>query len=259
LEQELTIAIIQYNVAWHNVEENLSMLNRYVQQITHPVDLVLLPEMFATGFTIEPAAISEDEHETVLHWMKDVSAKYKITIAGSHPFHERNHFFNRFFFVSSDGRTEHYDKRHPFTYSGEDKIYSRGKERKVIDIGGWKVFPLVCYDLRFPVWSRNTDNYELLVCPSNWPAVRNHAWETLLKARAIENQCYVAGVNRIGTDGKGIEYIGNSQIISPTGEILGKLQNNDGVLQISLYKNYLNKQRNQFPVLNDRDDFTIHT
>jgi omega-amidase len=258
MNEELCIAIIQYDIFWHDIQKNLSVLDQHINTISNRVDLVLLPEMFATGFTSQPERISESEHQVVLQWLKNTSSRLNATVAGSHPFRENGRYFNRFFFCLSNASILHYDKRHPFSYVGEDKIYQAGDERKVFRINDWQLFPQICYDLRFPVWSRNTDDYDVLIYSSNWPAVRNSAWEILLKARAVENQCYVIGVNRIGTDGNGIEYSGNSQVISPTGEVMRKMDNSDGVMKIILGKDQLIKLRHEFPVLKDRDNFTIH-
>jgi omega-amidase len=253
--RELQIAMIQNDIVWHDVPENLSRLECILEKLTGPVDLILLPEMFATGFTLKPDLIHENEHQSVIHWMRAMALKYHCAIAGSHPFPEGDKFFNRLFFFASDGVEGHYDKRHLFPMEGENLIYIPGTERKFFELHSWKIFPLICYDLRFPVWSRNTVNFDLLIYASNWPAARNSTWETLLKARAIENQCYVAGINRVGTDGNGIRYIGNSQVISPMGEVLCRLDAEESYAQLILNKKILLEYRNKFSVLKDRDDF----
>jgi len=255
--QDLQIAIIQNNTIWHDVSENLSKLENIINKLTPPFQLILLPEMFATGFTLKPESIPGNEHPRVIQWMKMVALKYHCAIAGSHPYPAKGKFFNRLFFINSSGDEEFYDKRHLFPMEGENLIYNAGSERKLFELPDWRVLPLICYDLRFPVWSRNTINYDLLVYASNWPAARNSTWEILLKARAIENQCYVVGINRTGTDGNGVRYIGNSQVISPLGEVIEKLDASEGTIQLTLSKDYLLGYRKKFSVLNDRDNFQI--
>ncbi len=255
--QELRIVLIQNNIVWQNIPKNLTRLDSTLDEIPRPFDLILLPEMFATGFTFKPDSIPGHEHQLIMPWMKRIASEYNTAIAGSHPFPEGDAFYNRLFFCDSTGSYGYYDKRHLFPMEGENIVYRPGSERKLFNLLGWKIFPLICYDLRFPVWSRNTENFDLLVYASNWPAARNSVWETLLKARAIENQCYVVGINRVGTDGNGIRYIGNSQIVSPLGEVICKLDESEGVMQVSLNKDSILKYRKKFPVLDDRDDFEI--
>jgi predicted amidohydrolase len=256
---ELKVAVLQTNTVWHDIEKNLSRLGDIMNQIVQPVDLILLPEMFATGFTLKPETLNAEEHQLLLNWLKQVAAKYNCAVSGSHPFLEAGSYYNRLFFCLPDGQLESYDKRHLFPMEGENLVYRQGKERKIIFFRSWKIFPLICYDLRFPVWSRNRERYDLLIYVSNWPAARNQNWEVLLKARAIENQCYVIGVNRTGTDGNKIRYIGNSQVISPVGELLAKLDAEEGVMDITLDRKMLIKYRKHFPVLDDSDDFEIRT
>jgi omega-amidase len=257
VRDDLTLAILQYDIYSDDINKNLSLIDHMIMRLTAPVDLILLPEMFCTGFTMNPALFSADDHHRVLRWLNNLAVSQNAFVAGSHPFPEGDKFYNRFFFISPRGNVEYYDKRHPFTFSGEDKVYSPGTERKVIHVRNWKVFPLVCYDLRFPVWSRNDMDYDLLIYAANWPAARNSVWDILLGARAIENQCYVAGINRTGTDSKGIRYIGNSRIISPKGDQLYKAGKKEEVIQYTLRKDTMLKYRKKFPVLMDRDNFIL--
>jgi omega-amidase len=258
IENSLTIAIIQYNVEWHNVSGNLLKIEEFIKKLNKRVDLIILPEMFATGFTLSPESISSEDQSIILNWMKELALKYQSGIAGSHPCLENGKFYNRLFIVSPDLDVNFYDKKHLFSIAEENKKYSKGNERKTFHIKGWNIMPLICYDLRFPVWSRNNLNYDVLIYCANWPEIRINAWEILLKARAIENQCFVIGANRIGIDGQNIKYCGRSQVISPLGELLGVIDNEEKILVIELNKDELVKLRKSFPVLDDMDTFEIN-
>jgi omega-amidase len=254
----LKIGVLQYDVIWQNISENIRKAEKLIKRLPDATDLILLPEMFATGFTMEPELISSKEHKTVTNWMREISSNYNTAVAGSHPFLSNGKYFNRLFFFSNEAEINtFYDKRHLFSIGEEDQHYSQGKQRKVIEYHDWGIMPLVCYDLRFPVWSRNDLTYDLLFYSANWPASRNDVWETLLRARAIENQAYVIGVNRIGIDGRNISYLGNSQIISPKGEVIGTLTNQEDFLYAELDKEKLTEFRDKFPVLRDRDEYEI--
>ena len=254
----LKVGVLQYNVAWHDIEKNLRKAEILIEQFPDTPDLILLPEMFATGFTMEPELFSGKVYSLIINWMQELSAKYSVAISGSHPFYSGRVYFNRLLFISQEPEINtYYDKRHLFSIGGEDKHYAPGNNRSIIQYRNWRLMPLICYDLRFPVWSRNDLDYDVLFYVTNWPAARNDVWETLLKARAIENQAYVIGVNRIGTDGQNIHYIGNSRVISPKGNILGKLSDEENFLFIRLEKEKLVEFRKKFPVLSDRDHFVI--
>jgi omega-amidase len=254
----LSIAIFQYDVAWLDIPRNLQKIEFLFGKIEKEVDLVFLPEMFATGFTISPQSLNIKEQEWVIDKLINLSDKFKVAIAGSHPFFDDNKFFNRMLFISPGSKIDIYDKRHLFSIGEENFNYHRGFERKIFEFKGWKLMPQICYDLRFPVWSRNNLNYDLLFYSANWPSVRNLAWETLLRARAIENQCYVIGINRIGKDGRDLSYIGNSQIILANGEILLHAGSEEKVLTMNLEKEVLERFRNTFPILKDADSFVIN-
>jgi predicted amidohydrolase len=258
MSNKLRIGILQYDVLWHRVTENLKKAEKLIRSLPGPVDLILLPEMFATGFTMEPYTLPDDVHEDVETWMKEISMKYNAAMAGTHPFPAAGGFHNRLVFFSvADQIGFHYDKRHLFTMGEEDRHYIRGTERKVITFRDWKIMPLICYDLRFPVWSRNDMAYDLLFYSSNWPAGRNDVWEVLLKARAIENQSFVIGINRVGTDGLSVSYIGNSQVISPKGNVIVSLSDEESFLYYELDLKELKEFRKKFPVLNHQDRFKI--
>jgi omega-amidase len=254
----LKVAILQYDVLWHRIEDNLRKAGDLIAELTHSVDLILLPEMFATGFTMKPDLITKEEHALVAVWFQDISIRYNVAIAGTHPTGDNNRFSNRLMFYSGQGKKmEYYDKRHLFSIGEEDKRYTSGSDRKIVDFSHWKLMPLICYDLRFPVWSRNDMDYDVLLYLSNWPASRNEVWNILLRARAIENQCFVIGVNRIGIDGRKIKYIGNSQVISPKGTIMAALNGEEETLYVELDRDELAGFRSTFPVLKDRDRFEI--
>jgi len=254
----LHVAVVQYDIEWHNINANLAKIDTLLTRLNSKVDLILLPEMFASGFTMQPELFSEEDNQSVQDWMHTVSKKYNAAVLGSSFARVKNKFYNRLYFNIPEGILQFYDKRHLFTMGDEPQHYMAGEKIKIIEYNEWKLFPLICYDLRFPVWSRNTKyKYDMLIYIANWPAVRNDAWEILLKARAIENQCYVAGINRIGKDGRNILYIGNSQVLSPAGEVLHKIENKEGILSGDLDLQLLTKFRRSFPVLDDADEFML--
>lgn len=254
----LKIGVLQYDVIWHGIEENLKKAELLIEKLPGSTDIILLPEMFATGFTMQPEKLSQQSYESVRHWMFTISSKYGTAVAGTHPVCIEGNYYNRLLFCSTIEKLDtYYNKRHLFSMGEEDIHYKAGRDRKVIDLRGWKLMPLICYDLRFPVWSRNDLSYDLLFYSSNWPASRDDVWEALLKARAIENQAYVIGINRVGIDGYKIPYMGNSMIISPKGVVLDSLEDKEDFLYAALDKEKLVKFREKFPVLKDRDQFEI--
>jgi omega-amidase len=257
MPDQLKIALFQFDVAWMDIHKNLQKVEDMCAKLENDVDIIFLPEMFATGFTIAPQDLEMEGQKMVVNKLIGLSAKYKTAITGSHPYFEEGNFFNRLLFVAPDSLIDYYNKRHLFSVGEENYNYHRGTERKFFEYKGWKLMPQICYDLRFPVWSRNNLDYDLLFYSANWPSVRNYAWETLLKARAIENQSYVVGINRIGKDGRDLSYIGNSQIISANGEILMNAGNEEKILTITLEKDILQRFRKSFPILMDSDSFTI--
>ncbi|NEW80406.1 MAG: amidohydrolase, partial [Gelidibacter sp.] len=208
--QNLKIAMLQAELVWHNVELNRKNFLEKINQIKEQVDLIILPEMFTTGFSMHPQKIGDTMNGETVNWMRKIASEKDTAIAGSVIIFENNNFYNRFLFVHPSGEINFYDKRHLFTLAGEDKVYESGKEKLIVNYKGWKICPLVCYDLRFPVWARNVEDYDLLIYVANWPKIRIAAWDTLLKARAIENMCYTVGVNRVGVDANNYEYNGHS-------------------------------------------------
>lgn len=255
---ELNIAIIQADIRWERVRENLNHFEKLLAEVEVNTDLVVLPEMFNTGFTMKPDMIAEDESGPTIDWMRRKSSELEAHICGSIPFKLSNgHFANRLIWMRPDGSWAHYDKRHLFTLSGEDLAYKAGNEKLIVDIKGIKVCPLICYDLRFPVWSRNTEGYDMLIYMANWPVTRIKAWDALLAARAIENQCYTIGVNRIGKDGNGLAYNGHSAIYSFDGERLSFANETEQCLQTKINLENQEDFRRRLDFLGDKDVFTI--
>jgi len=245
------------------------MFAEKINNLQEPTHVIILPEMFSTGFSMKPELLAEKMDGPTVSWMKKKAREKKVIITGSIIVEEEGQYYNRLIWMQPDGRYGHYDKRHLFAYAEEDKHYSPGSKRLIASVNGWKINLLVCYDLRFPVWSRQARNpisgngdenafeYDVLVYVANWPEKRSMAWKTLLQARAIENQCYVIGVNRTGKDGNGIDHAGDSMVIDPLGEILYHKKDQEETFTITLEKDHLEKIRNRFPFLRDADDFTI--
>ncbi len=258
MENILKIAIVQTDIVWQNAKENVKRYSEKINNINEDIDIVVLPEMFSTGFSMVPEGISETMQGEIVHWMKYLASEKNAAICGSLIILEDNNFYNRFLFVQLSGEITYYDKRHLFTLAGEEKVYTQGNEKLIIDYKGWKICPLVCYDLRFPVWSRNVEAYDVLLYVANWPKPRIVAWDTLLKARSIENMCYVIGVNRVGVDGNGYEYNGHSAAYDCLGEqITSTISNEEFVEIVTLNKANLTDVRKRLNFLNDKDAFEI--
>ncbi len=254
--QTLRLTLIQSNLIWQNISENLNKFETKLNDLSGMTDVVVLPEMFTTGFSMDTSLAEEQDGQAVT-WMKDQSYKIDATLIGSIIVKEQNKCYNRLYVVQPDGSVNYYDKRHLFTYGNEHKHFQPGQKRLEIEIKSWKICPLICYDLRFPVWSRNTTGYDLLLFVANWPGVRTFAWKTLLAARAIENQCYVAGVNRIGVDGKGLVYDGNTMCLDYLGRTLATCEDQETVVTVVLDKHAQDTFRQDFPALNDQDHFSM--
>lgn len=259
----LTLTIIQTDLVFENKAANLERLKTKIENIEQRTEIVVLPEMFSTGFSMQPELFAETMEGETVQWMKDIAETNKIIVTGSIIIKEDGQYFNRLVWMLPNGQLGYYDKRHLFAYGEEDKHYTGGNKRLIASVKGWKIKLLICYDLRFPVWSRqqsgeNETEYDLLIYVANWPERRSHAWKTLLCARAIENQCYVAGVNRVGKDNKNIYHSGNSLVIDPLGQILYHMADEEDVFTITLQKEDLDKARTQFPFWKDADDFTIN-
>ena len=258
----MKVTLIQTKLYWENSSKNFEHLNQVFSNLK-PTDIIILPEMFSTGFTMNTKYAEEfrDNSESI-SWMKDWSRKLNCAIVGSISTKVDNDYFNRLLFVKPDNTFSTYDKKHTFTFSNEDKHYKSGNSKLIESYNGWNICPLICYDLRFPVWSRNRvvngkPEYDLLIYVANWPSVRINHWSSLLKARAIENQCYVIGVNRVGSDNNGMIYSGDSTLISPKGEIIWSLKDSEGVYQSEIKMADLLDYRLRFPVLMDADKFSI--
>ena len=262
IKQDLTITLIQSALHWHSVNANLAMFEEKIWQIKGATDVIILPEMFNTGFTMAVKECAEHPNGNTFRWMKQMAAQTKALVLGSFIVNDEGSFFNRLFWVEPDGSYAFYDKRHLFRMADEHHFFKMGKEKIIKSWKGWKICPLVCYDLRFPVWSRNNVidgslEYDLLIYIANWPQARVNAWTTLLAARAVENLAYVAGVNRIGDDGNGISYNGCSSVIEPKGTALWFQGDGAAIQSITLDAANLSAYRERFPAFLDADDFEI--
>ena len=258
----LTITTIQSNLIWEEKSANLRLLEQKIIGIEEKTEIVVLPEMFSTGFSMKPEMLAETMDGETVEWMKRVSRENSIVLTGSIMIKEDGNYFNRLIWMLPNGQYGRYDKRHLFAFGEEDKHYSPGSKRLIASVKGWKINLLVCYDLRFPVWARQKKSeagaeYDVLIYVANWPERRSHAWKTLLCARAIENQCYVVGVNRVGTDAKNILYSGNSLVIDPLGQVLYHMADEEDVNTITLQKEMLEDVRSKFPFWKDADSFNI--
>ncbi len=254
---QLQISLVQPYLHWEEPDSNRQHLYHLIQNIAD-TDLIILPEMFATGFTMQPLALAEPESGASVRWMKKLAREKEAAVCGSLVISENNKFYNRLFFVKPDGSYHTYNKRHLFTLAGEEKVYTAGKEQLVVEYAGWKIMPLVCYDLRFPVWCRNTAEAELMIFVANWPERRSEAWKSLLKARAIENMCYVTGVNRVGNDGNEVFHSGDSGVYDELGQLLSDFApGQEQVKTFTLQKEQVHRSRERFSFLKDRDLFRI--
>ncbi len=281
----LTITTIQTNLHWEDKAANLQMLEQKINSIKEKTEIVVLPEMFSTGFSMKPELLAETMEGETVQWMKRIAAEKKIILSGSFICRDvingledktvqavssgPTRYYNRLIWMQPNGQFGFYDKRHCFAFAGEDEHYTPGTKRLIASVKGWKINLLVCYDLRFPVWARQqptpspsregipAPEYDVLIYVANWPERRSHAWKTLLQARAIENQCYVVGTNRVGDDGNNIHYSGESMIIDPLGEVLYTKKEEEDIFTIVLDKTHLNVVREKFPFLRDADDYKI--
>lgn len=258
MSNSLSIVGIQGELFWENPVKNITYFENQINNIKQKIDLIILPEMFTSGFTMQPISVAETMNGSSVLWMKKMAMETNTAITGSLVIKENNKYFNRLIFVYPSGKLEFYNKRHSFTLAGEDKLYTSGSEKLIIDYKGWKICPLICYDLRFPVWSRNVDNYDLLLFVANWPVARIKAWKTLLKARAIENMSYTIGVNRIGKDNNNYHYSGGSRIIDYLGNVISKIDDfKEGLIFSKIEKKKQNNMREKLGFLKDKDLFSI--
>ena len=264
---DLVISLIQADLTWEDRKKNLSYFKEKIHSLQDGSDIVMLPEMFTTGFTMNAENVAETMDGESVNWMREMAERTGKVMVGSFVCLDNDKYFNRFIWMRPDGSFEKYDKKHLFRMANEDDHYAAGNDRLVVEHKGWKIRPLVCYDLRFPVWSRNRHriengkaipDYDVLLYVANWPEARTSAWDILLRARAVENQVYCLGVNRVGTDGKGIEYSGHSAAIDPKGNyLLAPVHKNEGVYTVTLNRTELDDFREKFPQGLDADAFQL--
>jgi len=253
----MNVSVVQTDIVWEDKQRNLVNIEQMILPLFGNTDIVVLPEMFNSGFTMNADKNGEAPDGNTFKWMKEISARGNFGLCGSYIVNVNHTFFNRFVFVSPEADV-YYDKRHLFSLADENRYFSRGTSRLIFNFRGIRISPFICYDLRFPVWSRNRNDYDLGIYVANWPEARISVWNTLIKARAIENQCYIAGSNRTGTDGSGIMYTGNSVIIDPRGEIIAEALSKECSITAELSMPDLIDFRAKFPVYNDADDFVIN-
>lgn len=256
--EKLNISLVQSDLVWENPTANKENFERLFKDLKLPTDLIILPEMFTTGFSMEPKNLAEPTNGSSFTWLQEQAKKLDSAITGSLIIKENDHYYNRLYFVLPDGSYHQYDKRHLFSLAKEEESYIAGAEKIIIEYKGWRICPLICYDLRFPVWARNVEAYDFLFYIASWPTSRILHWDTMLRSRAIENQTYVAGVNRIGEDPNNNTYNGHSAIYDPLGKTcIIEESEKEIILQFDLDKNHLQDVRRRFKFLNDRDEFMI--
>jgi len=257
--QKLTITLIQTELFWENKEVNIHHFTKLIEDIKEQTDVIILPEMFSTGFSMNASALAEKMDGPVVSWMKETAKKKQAVICGSLIIEEDEKYFNRFVWVGTDGIVQSYNKRHLFRMANENDFYTNGTKKIIIEYKGFKIFPAVCYDLRFPVWLRRTKqfDYDMMIVVANWPERRALHWKALLHARAIENQCYVVAVNRVGNDGNGFLYSGESSLINPKGEIVFQQANDSFTKTFTIELAEVNEWRNNFKAIEDADSFVF--
>ncbi|MBN2166788.1 MAG: amidohydrolase [Marinilabiliaceae bacterium] len=253
----MKVGCLQYDIIWHNIDANLNKIELLTEDRLHDIDLLILPEMFQSGFTMNPSVVAETMNGKTVLWMKHFAEKNNLAVTGSIVVQENDMYYNRLIFIKPDGSIVYYNKRHLFRMGHEDDFYTQGDVNIIIDYLGFRIKPLICYDLRFPVWSRNQNNYDLLIYVANWPASRQKAWDLLLSARAVENQCYTIGVNRIGRDKNGF-YAGGSKVLNYNGESIVCLQSpSETLINCNIEIHELINYRLNFPAYLDADQFKI--
>ncbi|NOU61428.1 amidohydrolase [Marinifilum caeruleilacunae] len=258
MTDHLNVSLVQTELIWGNVEDNLAHFSKLIADAKLKTDLLVLPEMFTSGFLMDKKEEIAPFEEISVNWMQEKASQLGAVVVGSIIVNDEGDFFNRLFVVNAKGLMGTYDKRHLFRMGEEQNHFKAGTERLIFEIGKWRICPLVCYDLRFPVWSRGNNDYDLLLYVANWPEARREVWNTLLKARAIENQAYTAGVNRIGADGMNLSYSGDSSLFDAKGKLLVKCEDHQSEIQTySISLNDLNQFRDKFPVFLDADSFQI--
>ncbi|MCH2033811.1 MAG: amidohydrolase [Tenacibaculum sp.] len=254
----LHISLLQADLSWENAQENINYFTEQIDEISNDVDLIVLPEMFTTGFSMNANKLAEEMNGKTVNWMQETAIKKQSAVVGSVIISENKKFYNRLFFVFPSGEFQYYDKKHTFTLAKEHETYSSGSKKLIVEYKGWKICPLICYDLRFPVWARNVEDYDLLIYVASWPEKRINAWDALLKARAIENMSYTIGVNRIGKDGNNYDYVGHSILFDCLGNPLSKEQNErQETISVQIEKESQDEIRNKLGFLKDKDKFSI--
>lgn len=257
IKNQLNVTLIQSDIFWEDKDRNLTLYDDLIYRLYEKKEVIVLPEMFNTGFTMN-TNLSETMDGPTVQWMKNTSIENNCVLIGSLIIEENQNFYNRLLCHFPDGRIYHYDKRHLFAFAGEDSHFKSGEQRLIVEVNGFRLCLMICYDLRFPVWSRNVnEEYDVLIYISNWPEKRSLAWKTLLQARAIENQSYVFGVNRVGQDGRGLNYSGDSSVFDPMGQKIYQLSFQQDIQTITLYKEVINNTRTSLPFLKDADKFEI--
>lgn len=252
----MKIALLQSDLIWHDASANRANFEKMIDQMADDVELVLLPEMFTTGFTMNPEVVAETMHGNTINWMTKIAAAKQTAIAGSMVISENEKNYNRFIWINPDGSLHKYDKRHLFNPAGEGEVYTSGNDKSIVSYKGLRFCLNICYDLRFPAWSRNREDFDCLIYVASWPSTRILHWQTLLRARAIENQCYVLAVNRLGVDENGFHYNGHSAVISFDGTTL--IENtNPGILYATINKSSMNQYKEKLPFFRDADQIEI--
>ena len=256
--ENLKITVFQGYLFWENVDKNLQNITLRLSGIREKTDLIILPEMFNTGFTMDAETLAEPMNGKTMQWMHATAHKYDCVVTGSLIISESGKYYNRLIWMRADGTFECYDKRHLFGLGKEDRTYTAGSKRLIVELKGWKICPIICYDLRFPVWLRNKDAvYDLMLVVANWPEKRSLHWRTLIPARAVENQCYIIAVNRVGHDGNEVYHSGDSMCIDPNGNVVYYKRDEEDVYTFTINPEELIKVRRQLPFLADADDFEI--
>ena len=256
--QNLKLTVIQTELIWEDIQANLARMSQKIDTIEHPTDLIVLPEMFTTGFSMNAADLAQEMEGSAVEWLVATAAQCQADIVGSIMIKDKGSYYNRLCWASPDGKLETYDKRHLFRMAGEDKVYTPGERVIIVKLKEWRIRPYICYDLRFPVWNRNVGgNYDLAIFVANWPSTRASHWKTLLQARAIENQAYVVGVNRVGTDGNGRYHSGDTSVFDPSGHTLFQCAHVEITQTLTLNAQTLKRYRAEFPVWMDADQFDV--
>lgn len=257
MKEQILVAQVQPDMIWEDINANLDLLEGMLEKVSADTDLIVLPETFSTGFTMQSARFAEEVDGKAVQWMRRVAREKKSHVTGSVIIRENGNIYNRLFWISSEGVEGYYDKRHLFRMGREDENFIPGNSREVFKLGPFRFLPQICYDLRFPVFSRNQRDYDVLFYVANWPALRQPVWETLTRARAMENQAYVLGVNRVGKDGLGVAHVGGTCAINPIGDEMDRMDNKPGIQAITLDLKKIREFRERFPVWKDGDRFSL--